>query len=288
MFGKHIAGWRIKLREFASRSSGQPFKSQELESLLYEADLSETIVKNLIQDLVKSNSNTKEEILSQLVIQTEKLISPIMTSPKEFPYPGAIILIGVNGVGKTTVAAKLARRYKDDGKTVVLAAADTFRAGAIEQTTVWANRVGAHVVAQPFGADPAAVIFDAWQKTIALSGVLIADTAGRMHTKQPLVDQLKKICRILAKDGHGAPHETYLVLDGTTGQNAISQAREFLKAIPITGLIITKLDGTSRGGGALSSALELTLPVRYIGVGEKESDLKPFKLNEFVQDLFRV
>lgn len=287
MFGSQaFSGWRARLRGLLDRPEALP--KGELEALLYEADFSAPMVAQLISSVERSKEKSRGEVLRVLRETTAAVACEVAQKVKPLPTPGAILLLGVNGVGKTTVGAKLAKRCLDQGKKVILAAADTFRAGAIEQLGIWGERVGAEVVSQASGADPAAVVFDAWQKTVAQNGVMIADTAGRMHTKSPLMEQLKKIVRILQKDGRGAPHETYLVLDGTVGQNALSQAREFVGAIPVTGLIVTKLDGTAKGGAALASSLALSIPIRYLGIGEKVSDLLPFDAMRFADELFEA
>jgi fused signal recognition particle receptor len=196
------------------------------------------------------------------------------------------LVVGVNGSGKTTTAGKLAARWAGEGRGVVVAAADTFRAAAVEQLVVWAERAGARVVRAQTGADPAAVAFDAARAAKA-KGIdeLLVDTAGRLHNKKPLMDELSKISRVIAKEIPGAPHETLLVLDGTTGRNAISQAREFARVAPVTGLVLTKLDGTARGGVAVAIGRELGIPVRFVGVGEGAGDLLPFDAEDYVDGL---
>ena len=205
------------------------------------------------------------------------------------PKPMVILVVGVNGGGKTTTIAKLANLYRDEGKSVVLAAADTFRAAAIEQLQLWGERAGAEVIAHKHGGDPAAVAFDALQAAQARGAdVVIVDTAGRLHTKGNLMEEMKKIGRVLARMDETAPHEVLLVLDATTGQNGLAQAREFTKVIGCTGIVLTKLDGTSKGGVVLAIAEQLNLPVRFIGTGEGMEDLAPFDPQEYVDALFRV
>ena len=182
----------------------------------------------------------------------------------------------------------LAHYFKKRGRSVVRGSADTFRAGATEQLITWGNRLDIPVVSQGTGADPASVTFETWKVAKEKNALMIADTAGRIHTQAPLMDQLEKIKRVISKDGLGAPHEVWLVLDGTNGQNAVTQAREFAKAVQITGLIITKLDGTAKGGGALSSSLELNVPVRFLGIGEKEDDLIEFNTETFVKSFYGI
>ncbi len=282
-------GWRGRLRKFVSRLQEKGYSREELEAFLYETDFSPSLVARLLDAADRTSAKALEEVLEALQQEVVSIIQGMDISEKpDVPTPGAILLLGVNGTGKTTTAAKLAARYKAEGRAVVLAAADTFRAGAIEQLKLWGERVNAPVIAQGNGSDPAAVIFDAWTKAVADSAILIADTAGRLHTRTPLIEELKKIERVLSRDGRGAPHESYLVLDGTTGQNAIIQSKEFLKAVNITGLVITKLDGTARGGAALTASLELNLPIRYIGLGEGVEDLKEFQPEDFAAHLFRL
>ena len=205
----------------------------------------------------------------------------------ELHSPEVILVVGVNGVGKTTTIAKLANYYKQQGKSVLLAAADTFRAAAAEQLTIWAERVGVPIVKHQEGADPAAVVFDALASAKARQAdIVIVDTAGRLHTKTNLMEELKKIGRVADRQVPGAPHQTLLILDGTTGQNAVSQAKLFGQAVPITGIVVTKLDGTAKGGVVISVKEELGVPVRWIGIGEKMDDLKPFNATDFANALF--
>jgi fused signal recognition particle receptor len=197
--------------------------------------------------------------------------------------PTVVLICGVNGSGKTTTIAKLAHRFQQRGKTVLLGAADTFRAAAIEQLEIWANRNNAPIVRAKSGADPASVAFDAVESACVLGiDVALIDTAGRLHTQKNLMIELGKVQRVIAKRLPGAPHEIWLVIDATNGQNAIQQAKEFLRAVPVTGLIITKLDGTARGGAVFSIVRELALPVRYIGTGEQLELLEPFEPRAFV------
>lgn len=201
--------------------------------------------------------------------------------------PSVILVIGVNGVGKTTTIAKLSAQLKAEGKKVILAAADTFRAGAIDQLQVWADRVGVDLIKQGEGADPAAVVFDAVSAAKKRNAdVLIVDTAGRLHNKKNLMDELSKINRILARELPDASRENLLVIDATTGQNAVNQAKEFKNTAQITGLVLTKLDGTAKGGIVFSVKEELDIPVKFVGVGEKIDDLQPFEAKSFVEALF--
>ena len=205
----------------------------------------------------------------------------------ELHKPEVILVVGVNGVGKTTTIAKLAHYYAEQGKKVIIAAGDTFRAAASEQLSIWADRVGVSIVKHKEGADSAAVVFDACASAVAKEAdLVIVDTAGRLHTKVNLMEELKKIGRVADKQIPGAPHQTLLVLDGTTGQNAVSQAKLFGEAVPVTGIVVTKLDGTAKGGVVISIKEELGVPVRWIGVGEQMDDLRPFNAKEFANALF--
>ncbi len=201
--------------------------------------------------------------------------------------PFVILVVGVNGVGKTTTIGKLAHRYNQQGKDVLIAASDTFRAAAVEQLEIWSQRTQTDIVRQAHGTDPTAVLFDSIAAAKARDKqVLIADTAGRLHTKTNLMQELEKMKRIAGREVPGAPHEVYLVLDATTGQNGLIQAREFLSISGVTGLIVTKLDGTAKGGIVVAIAKELKIPIRYVGVGEKKEDLMPFSADAFVDGLF--
>ncbi|HCB41429.1 MAG TPA: signal recognition particle-docking protein FtsY, partial [Gammaproteobacteria bacterium] len=201
--------------------------------------------------------------------------------------PYVILMVGVNGVGKTTTIGKLAKKLQQEGKSVMLAAGDTFRAAAVEQLQVWGERNNIPVVAQHTGADSASVIFDAVQSAQSRGvDVLIADTAGRLHTKSNLMDELSKVKRVMAKLDTSAPHEVMLVLDAGTGQNALSQAEQFHQAVGVTGITLTKLDGTAKGGIVFAIASRMGLPIRFIGVGEQIDDLRPFAADEFVRALF--
>jgi len=202
-------------------------------------------------------------------------------------HPFVILMVGVNGVGKTTTIGKLAKLFQAEGKSVMLAAGDTFRAAAVDQLRIWGERNEVPVIAQDTGADSASVVFDAVAAARARDiDVLIADTAGRLQNKKNLMDELAKITRVLQKIDPTAPHEVILVLDAGTGQNALSQAREFQKAVDVSGLVLTKLDGTAKGGVIFALAQQLNIPIRYVGVGEKIDDLRPFSAKEFVTALF--
>jgi len=225
------------------------------------------------------------QLLRQRSLETLDLPAHAPEAEGEGPY--VVLMVGVNGSGKTTTIGKLAQRYLDEGRSVLLAAGDTFRAAAGEQLQVWADRVGARLVGGKERADPSSVIYEAIE-TAATDGVdvVIADTAGRLHTKTPLMEELKKIHRVCGKARPGAPQEVLLVVDATNGQNAILQARDFHGAIDVTGIVLTKLDGTAKGGVILGVCDELAIPVRYVGVGEQVRDLREFVAAEFVEELF--
>lgn len=239
------------------------------------------VKRNELSDANKIKTSLRDAI-REILAQTEQ---PLEIAPVKKPF--TILTIGVNGTGKTTTIAKLAEIFKQQGHSVMLAAADTFRAAAIDQLEIWGQRTGCKVVKHAPGADPSAVAFDALQSARARAvDILIIDTAGRLHTKAPLMEELKKIERIIAREHEGAPHETLLVLDATTGQNAISQAKLFNSTLKVTGIALTKLDGTAKGGVIVGISDALNIPIRYIGVGEKVEDLRPFNANEFVDALF--
>ena len=239
------------------------------------------VKRNELSDAHKIKKSLRDAI-KEILTKTEQ---PLEIKPVQKPF--TILTIGVNGTGKTTTIAKLAEIFKQQGHSVMLAAADTFRAGAIDQLEIWGQRTGCRVIKHAPGADPSAVAFDALQSARARSiDILIIDTAGRLHTKAPLMEELKKIERIIAREHEGAPHETLLVLDATTGQNAISQAKLFSSTLKVTGIALTKLDGTAKGGVIVGISDALHIPIRYIGVGEKVEDLRPFNAEEFVDALF--
>jgi len=232
-----------------------------------------------VTDPVKVKSLLKQELLEILGEYASKLDIE--------PSPAIIMVIGVNGVGKTTSIGKIASMLKKDGKKVIIAAADTFRAAAIDQLQVWADRVGVEMIRQAEGSDPAAVIYDAVQAARARKvDVLICDTAGRLHTKKNLMEELKKVSRIIDKEMPNAKRENLLVLDATTGQNAVQQAKTFSEVTDISGIVLTKLDGTAKGGIVIAIKSELDIPVKYIGVGEKLDDLQPFIAKDFIEALF--
>ena len=264
----------------------------ELEEALIAADVGPAFTGELIGSLkekVKRKELGSPEILKKVLRETMREILLRNEAPMRIPPDEiyTIMVVGVNGTGKTTTIGKLARNLKEEGRAVTLVAADTFRAAAIEQLEAWAKRVNVPLIRQAANADPAAVVFDAMRAAKAgPSGVVIIDTAGRLHTKVNLMEELKKMRRIMARELPGAPHEVLLVLDATTGQNAIAQARMFRDEIGVTGIVLTKLDGTSKGGVVVRIAKELGIPLRYIGVGEQVDDLRPFRAEEFVEALF--
>ncbi|MBI2992940.1 MAG: signal recognition particle-docking protein FtsY [Gammaproteobacteria bacterium] len=254
-------------------------------------DVTRAITDSLAAALKRNELGDLPAVLRALRAQMVAVLAPVQL-PLEIPAaprPFVILVIGVNGAGKTTTIGKLAERLQRDGHRLLLAAGDTFRAAAIEQLAVWGERVGAPVIAQKTGADSAAVIFDALASARARDlDMVIADTAGRLHNKRNLMEELKKIRRTIAKFDARLPVESLLVLDGGTGQNAIAQARDFHEAIGVTGIAVTKLDGTAKGGVLLAIARQLAIPIRYIGVGEAVDDLKPFVAEDFVDALLGV
>jgi fused signal recognition particle receptor len=239
-----------------------------------------------INDLAALKSAMKRELLTILKHSTEHGVAD-ERSVDESIKPYVLMVVGVNGVGKTTTIGKLAQRIKDEGNDVLICAADTFRAAASDQLEIWADRAGVQIVQQKHGTDPAAVLFDALASAKARnSDVLIVDTAGRLHNKANLMAELDKMKRIAAREVSGAPHETLLVIDAVTGQNGLEQARQFMKTANVTGIVLTKLDGTAKGGIAVAIAKELDLPIRYIGIGEQVADLMVFDPQRYVDSLF--
>ena len=245
--------------------------------------LRERAEKEHVHEATRVEEMLKEELLAILQVPTPNVQPPTSNSQ----VPRVVLIVGVNGSGKTTSIAKLTNYYKSQDKKVILAAADTFRAAAIDQLKIWGQRVGVDVVAHQPGADPGAVAYDAWQAANARhADYLIVDTAGRLQTKFNLMKELGKIARVLQKNDATAPHETLLVLDAVTGQNGLQQAREFKKSTPLTGLILTKLDGTAKGGIVFAIAKELGVPIKFIGTGEAIDDFAEFDAKEFVEELF--
>lgn len=267
---------------------------EELEMILLTADVgveaTDKIIQNLTEQVSRQELKDPAALIEALKLQLQALLTPIEQPLEIQPThegPFVILMVGVNGVGKTTTIGKLAKKFQNEGKSVMLAAGDTFRAAAVEQLQTWGERNQVPVIAQKTGADSAAVIFDAVQSATAKNiDVLIADTAGRLHTQSNLMEELKKVKRVIQKVTPEAPHEVMLVLDAGTGQNALSQAQQFHEAVQLTGLTVSKLDGTAKGGIIFALAEQLGIPVRFIGVGEAIDDLRPFQADEFTQALF--
>ena len=264
---------------------------EELEVLLISSDIGIQTTDKVIESVRKKASRKElkdEDSLYQLIkIELESLLITDSNFNPSYEIPFVILVVGINGAGKTTTIGKLAKLFQSEGKSVMLAAGDTFRAAAVEQLQVWGERNDIPVIAQKTGSDAASVVYDAYQSAIAKKiDILIADTAGRLHTQDNLMQELEKIKRVLKKHNEDAPHETLLVIDGGSGQNAVQQAKEFHKSINLSGLAITKLDGTAKGGVLFSISDALKLPIRFIGVGEAIEDLKPFKSKDFVDALF--
>jgi fused signal recognition particle receptor len=265
---------------------------EELEEALIAADVGPAFTGELIESLkekVRRKELGRPEILRKVLRETMREILLKNEAPLKIPPDQiyTIMVVGVNGTGKTTTIGKLAHQLKGEGREVTLVAADTFRAAAVEQLEAWAKRAEVPLIRRAPNADPAAVVYDALRSAKAgRPGVVIIDTAGRLHTKVNLMEELKKMRRIMGRELPGAPHEVLLVLDATTGQNAVAQARMFRDEIGVTGLILTKLDGTAKGGVVVRIAQELNIPLRYIGVGEQVDDLRPFRAGEFVEALF--
>lgn len=265
---------------------------EELEEILIQADLgvptTDALVKSLRRQVKEQHLSEPDQVRGAL----QNIIADIMSDidkPLQFAdeKPTVFLMVGVNGVGKTTTIAKLAYRYKSEGKKVMLAAGDTFRAAAVEQLQIWADRVGVDLIKHGEGADPAAVVFDSVKAAVARKAdILIIDSAGRLHTKTNLMEEIAKVRRVISREIPSAPHEVLLVLDATTGQNAITQARLFGEATGVTGIVLTKLDGTAKGGIVIAVAKELNIPVKLIGVGEGMEDLDDFSSQEFAEALF--
>ncbi len=287
-------GQRLAQQLSASRSIDEDLL-EELETTLITADISAQTAIDIVSNLRKAVANKAIREPAQLLPAVQAELFELIEACEQFLVvdavrkPFVILMVGINGAGKTTTIGKLAQRYKEEGLSVMLAAGDTFRAAAVEQLQAWGDRNSVTVMSQGSGADSAAVIFDALQSAKAKGiDVLIADTAGRLHTQSNLMEELKKIRRVMSRIDPDAPHEVMLVLDAGTGQNAINQAREFHQAIGLTGITITKLDGTARGGVLFSIASELKLPIRFIGVGEAAKDLRPFDAGAFVNAILPI
>jgi fused signal recognition particle receptor len=265
---------------------------EELEYTLITADLGVRTVEDILETIRtrvdRKLTGDAHEIRNLIREQLLEVLIASETAVRTVTIPPAVVMVvGVNGAGKTTTIGKLAQRFLGEGRTVLLCAADTFRAAAIEQLAVWAERAGVKMIRQKSGADPSAVVFDALQAAKA-QGVdyVIVDTAGRLHTKENLMAELDKMRRTCQRVIPGSPHEVWLVLDATTGQNGLEQARKFTGTVGVTGIVLTKLDGTAKGGVVVAIARELNLPIRYVGVGEKINDLLPFEPEKFVASLF--
>jgi len=265
---------------------------EELEELLISADIGVNTTDELVTELrrqIKENRLSDPEDVRECL---RNLISGILATNAEGlrladKGPTIFLVVGVNGVGKTTTIAKLAYRYKSQGKKVLLAAGDTFRAAAIDQLQIWADRAGVDLIKHHAGADPAAVVFDAVRAARARNvDFLIIDTAGRLHNKTNLMEEIAKVKRVISREVENGPHEVLLILDATTGQNGVSQARSFMDSSGVTGIVLTKLDGTAKGGIVISLSRELKIPVKLLGVGEKMDDLEDFSSREFAAALF--
>jgi fused signal recognition particle receptor len=287
-------------RAVAGKSTVDTEVLDNLEEALVSADVGiETtveIIERIEARVTRDKYINTSELNSILQQEIENILvdAPADTTYTDFdlPFgkkPFVIMVVGVNGVGKTTTIGKLAHHFKNAGKSVMLGAADTFRAAAVDQLTIWSERVGVPIIKKEMGSDPASVAFDAVKSAVAKEvDVLIIDTAGRLHTKTHLMDELTKIKRVVQKVIPDAPHDVLLVLDGSTGQNAIEQAKHFTAATEVTGLVITKLDGTAKGGVVLAIAHQFKIPVKFIGVGEKVEDLLVFNKHEFADSLFNL
>ena len=259
-----------------------------LEELLIMADVGVAATERIIA-AVKTQSGTGRSLRDLVKDEIRAIFAAVPTAASNGHVPHVVLIVGVNGTGKTTTVGKLAQLLKATGKRPLVVAADTFRAAAVEQLEVWARRAGVDLIRAREGADPAAVVFDgiASGKAKGRDSILV-DTAGRLHTKVNLMNELEKIRRVAAREVEGAPHEVLLVLDATVGQNGLSQAREFMNVAGVNGVVLTKLDGTAKGGIAVAIACELKLPIRYVGVGESIDDLVPFDVNEYVDALFET
>ncbi len=277
-------------KSIIDRFRGSDVDWDDLEETLVGGDLGIRLTTELVDKIQARKGMTDPESVAAAC--REEIEEIIGSAPHDIPPPGTpgkptvILIAGVNGVGKTTSVAKLASYFKARGNSVVLAAADTFRAAAIEQLQIWADRVGVPVVTTQYQGDPSAVCFDAHQKAIATGAeYLICDTAGRLHTRHNLMEELKKISRTLAKQDEDAPHERWIVVDATTGSNALSQTREFGTTLDLTGIIVTKLDGSGKGGSVVAIQHELGVPARFIGTGENEADFAPFDPKAFIDSI---
>lgn len=259
---------------------------ETLEEALISADVGVSATERIV-GAVKARAAGGRDLRGMVKEEILRIFDGVSEAPATAARPRVVLIVGVNGTGKTTTVGKLAQAMKEDGATPVICAADTFRAAAVEQLSVWAQRAGVDMVRAQSGADPAAVVFDAL--TAAKSrrrDVVLVDTAGRLHTRANLMHELNKIRRIASREVEGAPHDVWLVLDATVGQNGLAQAREFMEVAGVNGIVLTKLDGTARGGIAVAIAQELHLPIKYVGVGEGVNDLLPFSPSDYVDALF--
>jgi fused signal recognition particle receptor len=302
--GGEKQGWFGRLRQGLSRSSTKLSEGitgiftkrkldqatlDELEELLIQADLGVGTAAKLVGAFGKTRFGQEiapEEVKSALAAEIAKILGPVAQPLTPTEKPSVVLVVGVNGSGKTTTIGKLAQLYREDGKKVMLAAGDTFRAAAVEQLQIWGERVGAPVIAKGAGADPAGLAYEALEGARAEGiDILLIDTAGRLHTKSNLMEELRKVIRVLRKLDASAPHHCLLVLDATTGQNALAQVETFKQMVDVTGLIVTKLDGTAKGGVLVAIADKFKLPVHAIGIGEKAGDLRPFSAEAFARGL---
>jgi fused signal recognition particle receptor len=302
--GGEKQGWFGRLRQGLSRSSTKLSEGitgiftkrkldqatlDELEELLIQADLGVGTAAKLVGAFGKTRFGQEiapEEVKSALAAEIAKILEPVAQPLTPTEKPSVVLVVGVNGSGKTTTIGKLAQLYREDGKKVMLAAGDTFRAAAVEQLQIWGERVGAPVIARGAGADPAGLAYEALEAARAEGiDILLIDTAGRLHTKSNLMEELRKVIRVLRKLDASAPHHCLLVLDATTGQNALAQVETFKQMVDVTGLVVTKLDGTAKGGVLVAIADKFKLPVHAIGIGEKAGDLRPFSAEAFARGL---
>ncbi len=285
------AGLLQRLLPILGRERLDPAAVEEVETVLLGADVGVRTTERLVRALAEQGGTAAVPLVGRLEAEIVAILEAVRPNAGAqdlaiHAQPHVIMVVGVNGVGKTTTIGKLAARFVRSGRRTLLVAADTFRAAAIDQLAVWAERAGADLVRQQYGGDPGAVAFDGLRAAIARqSDVVIVDTAGRLHTKSNLMEELRKVRRVIAREVAGAPHETLLVIDAVTGQNGLVQARAFLEQLDVTGVILTKLDGTARGGIVLAIAGELGLPIRYVGVGEGVDDLREFDPKEFAAAL---
>jgi fused signal recognition particle receptor len=293
-----LSVWQ-RIRRFAMTDVGALVRGlkqddlEQIERVLIEADFGVPTTLELTSELERLIRDGKIKTDAELRARLVSRLAGILAGPDDpgaiaraEPGPTVVLVMGVNGVGKTTTVAKLAKRLTTDGRRVLVAAADTYRAGAIAQLEIWAERLGVPCVSGAPGGDPAAVLFDAVDAATARGAdTVLVDTAGRLHTQEGLMEELRKVARVAGRRVEGAPHEALLVLDGTVGQNAIQQGRLFAQAVPLTGIIVTKLDGSARGGAVAALRRELGLPVRFIGTGEGADDLQPFDPQRFAESL---